>query len=537
VDHDKTVVPNAGAGVPLATLLGALDPAVFAPVRVPDPNAVARTVVIADARESPTNLPGGVALLVGRSIADPDFDESLRAAAGSGCVAVVVKRRGGDPATVETLTAAHDSTIAVLQAARDAPWVAIAQAVGAALSAAPTRAEPIGHHAATDVYDLADAIADRADAAITIEDVTGHVLAYSNGIDRPIDSDRVSTILGRNVPDLPENEAEYLVLARATGPVVFPAHDATLSRVVMPVRADDRLIGYIWAIDATGTDSTRIGREIAAMAQQVALHLLADIRRGDLERQRQSEILAAALAPDGGARSGDGAAAARRLPLALIGFGPIDPPDSVVDDYRLSTLISLSARSVCPDALCARLNDTVLALLPGMHQSPGPRMERLAKSTTQMISGTLGIAIGCAFACPIRTHEDIPAARADVELMLRYGARHGDLVPRDVVRDRHLVVLQALSESGTASDSRLIPQVAALIEHDRRHGTEFARTLRAHLDSFGDVRAAAATLSVHENSHRYRMRKIAERFDIDITDPRRRLVTWLQLHDAVAERR
>lgn len=394
---------------------------------------------------------------------------------------------------------------------------------------------PIGHHTATDLYDLADAIANRAEAAITIEDVTGHVLAYSNGIDWPIDTDRVNTILGRNVPDLPENEAEYRVLSQSRGPVQFPAHDATLARVVMPVRAEDRLIGYIRAIDAVGTAGAAIGEHIAAMSQQVALHLLADIRRGDLERQRQSETLAAALSADADIRSGSGAAAARRLPVALIGFGPIEHEDSVVDDYRLTKMISLSARSAYPDALCARLDGTVFALLPGIEQSAGSRIERLATSTTQAIVGTLGVSTGCAFACPIRTHEDIPAARADVDMMLRYCARHGDSAARDVARDKHLIVLQALSESGALSGSRLIPQVAELIDYDRDHGTAFARTLRAHLDSFGDVRAAAATLSIHENSHRYRMRRLVERFGIDIDDPQRRLVTWLQLHDAVTE--
>jgi hypothetical protein len=31
------------------------------------------------------------------------------------------------------------------------------------------------------------------------------------------------------------------------------------------------------------------------------------------------------------------------------------------------------------------------------------------------------------------------------------------------------------------------------------------------------------------------MRRLVERFGIDIDDPQRRLVTWLQLHDAVTE--
>lgn len=394
-----------------------------------------------------------------------------------------------------------------------------------------------GHLPTTDLYDLADAISDRADAAVTIEDVTGRVLAYSNGADRPVDADRVHTILGRSVPDLPENASEYRTLTRASGPVVFPAHDQTLARVVMPVRADERVIGYIWAIDATGNDSATIGREIAAMAEQVALHLLSDIRRSDLERQRQSEILAAELSADSGTLVRRIAAAAPQPAMALMGFGPLDSAGNVVDEYRLTTLVSLSARAVCPSALCARVADAVFALMPTLDPSATARIERLASSISAMTTTALGLTVGCAFAFPIRSPEDVPAARADIDVMLRYGSRHADRVPRNVMRDGHLVVLQALWEAGVSAGSRVIPQVAALIEYDAAHGTEFARTLRAHLDHFGDVRAAAAELSVHENSHRYRMRKLVEQFGIDVTDPELRLVIWLQLRENVRQRR
>jgi DNA-binding PucR family transcriptional regulator len=51
--------------------------------------------------------------------------------------------------------------------------------------------------------------------------------------------------------------------------------------------------------------------------------------------------------------------------------------------------------------------------------------------------------------------------------------------------------------------------------------------LRAYLEEFGDVPAAAARLGVHPNTFRYRLRKALKM--VDVSDPDRRLVVELQL--------
>lgn len=84
----------------------------------------------------------------------------------------------------------------------------------------------------------------------------------------------------------------------------------------------------------------------------------------------------------------------------------------------------------------------------------------------------------------------------------------------DVVRERaHL-------QDGTA---------ARMAVHDRQHGTAYVETLRALLEEFGDVPAAAKRLSLHPNSYRYRLRRLQELFSVDLTDPDARLVLELQL--------
>ncbi len=53
---------------------------------------------------------------------------------------------------------------------------------------------------------------------------------------------------------------------------------------------------------------------------------------------------------------------------------------------------------------------------------------------------------------------------------------------------------------------------------------ELAETLRAYLDSFGDIAAAAQWLQVHPNTVRYRVRRIEKLLSTSLADPDVRLV-------------
>jgi DNA-binding PucR family transcriptional regulator len=68
-----------------------------------------------------------------------------------------------------------------------------------------------------------------------------------------------------------------------------------------------------------------------------------------------------------------------------------------------------------------------------------------------------------------------------------------------------------------------------LADHDRRRSTSYLETLRAYLDAFGDVSAAAEAVSLHPNSFRYRLRRIRELTGVDLGDRDDRLVMAIQL--------
>ncbi|MGH9294672.1 MAG: helix-turn-helix domain-containing protein, partial [Acidimicrobiales bacterium] len=91
------------------------------------------------------------------------------------------------------------------------------------------------------------------------------------------------------------------------------------------------------------------------------------------------------------------------------------------------------------------------------------------------------------------------------------------------------VVLSELVELARNNPQLTEGRVMCLARRDEQKGTDYLGTLRAYLDSFGDIGAAAKAINVHPNTLRYRLRRLAEVSGLDLLDPDDRLVAELQL--------
>lgn len=125
---------------------------------------------------------------------------------------------------------------------------------------------------------------------------------------------------------------------------------------------------------------------------------------------------------------------------------------------------------------------------------------------------------------------ELPAARACADRALRV-LRSGHGTARVArLSDVHVeALLLELRDLVTARGDQPTGPVARLIEYDAQHGTNLVETLRAWLDTFGDVIAAAAAVYVHPNTFRYRLRRLSEVGSLDLADPDARFAAMLQL--------
>ncbi|MEV4576479.1 helix-turn-helix domain-containing protein [Nonomuraea jabiensis] len=159
-----------------------------------------------------------------------------------------------------------------------------------------------------------------------------------------------------------------------------------------------------------------------------------------------------------------------------------------------------------------------------------------ARSRACALAGEFAGAAGRAFGLPVRAGvgptapalTGVAASRADADLVLDVAGRNAPAVVRveDVRATLTLHRLRGLAEQHPGLRLGLLD---GLVEQDAARGTAWLPTLRAYLEAFGDVPAAAARVNVHPNTFRYRLRRITELFRLDLADPDVRLVAALEL--------
>jgi len=91
------------------------------------------------------------------------------------------------------------------------------------------------------------------------------------------------------------------------------------------------------------------------------------------------------------------------------------------------------------------------------------------------------------------------------------------------------ILLQRLRTAARSGRSPNRGPVAELRRHDRDHTTDYVPTLRAWLEAQGDPAEAGNRLGVHENTVRYRLRKMAEITNLQLDDAKKRLAMMIEL--------
>ena len=172
----------------------------------------------------------------------------------------------------------------------------------------------------TDLFALADSLAEAAGGAVTIEDKLSRLLAYSK-LQQHADPARVETIVGRQAPENLRALFEPVEFSHIWRPPMIhssspgtPVRGLT-GRMVVAVRSGRELLGSVWVACSAPLDGPARSA-LADGGRTVALHLLRSRASADLERQVESELVIRLL--EGTA---DAATAASRLglPPALYG--------------------------------------------------------------------------------------------------------------------------------------------------------------------------------------------------------------------------
>lgn len=457
---------------------------------------------------------GDVLLAVGaRSV-----KEAVRWAVAAKAAAVLVR-----DAEDKTAFVGEGESLAVLVVDAAVSWSELAAVVyGLVLEGRETESG----RGPTDLFAVADHLAEAVCGAVTIEDQLGRLLAYSRG-QRHADPARSATILNRQesaaVRRVFEQRGVLAHLELRDEPLFVdpdPDHGLT-GRMVVAVRAGRELLGAVWVACPAPLDGDRL-TALADGARTVALHLLRSRASADLERQVESDWVTKLLDGDP-----DAEALIARLGLPLAPLRVIAVHTRIGTQDHAGLLLAFEAVTTgfgwsgpgaarwppAPSTRCCRRG----------RRCGTPVGERAGRRAA---AGSTGVG---RHQCGCHGRRAAAARREAEECLALHEAGRAAGPPPAYDESWDEVVLRRLRIAARAGRIPVRGPVATLRHHDAAHNTPYATTLRAWLDAQGDLARAAEQLGVHENTVRYRLRKMAEVTPLGLENPRTRLAAMIEL--------
>lgn len=534
----------------------------------PEPTDEVGGVVIHDPGDEVTYPPRAIVLGVG-VYGMEETARLLRELGRHGAAALVV--RGPVERDEALAAAAAASGVVLISLTQGASWSQLTELLRTLLTEGDIGdpgVESLGGVPSGDLFALANAVATLLDAPITIEDRRQRILAFSGRQDEA-DQARVATILARRVPDgylrILESRGVFSELYRSDRPVhIAPAtieeEETALPRVAVAVRAGDEFLGSVWAAVEEPLTPDR-EQAFQDAAKLVALHLLRHRAGADAQNRLRADLVSTVL--EGGMGAAD---ALDRLglveePTVVMAMGLRgqrgDHAHLTAERQRLTSALGIHLNAVQPRSALALLGDVAYAIVP-VPADPEAGQERAvqiaanfverAGKRSQVVIGIGSVATDPSALSRSRTRADRalrvlmsdPGDRNHQSDQSDQHSRHGQNDHHDESgRSRRRVasigdvyidaLLLDLRDMAAVQGDELLGPVARLVEYDARHRSHLVETLRAWLDAFGDVVAASASVFVHPNTFRYRIRRAAEVARVDLRDPATRFALMLRL--------
>lgn len=370
-------------------------------------------------------------------------------------------------------------------------------------------------------------------------DTTGRILAWADGGRGDVPAIKIGTVVkGIEGCSFKEPRCRSFIFEGVLIPFV-----------VYPIWIESGLCGYLLVYDETGQsyrdDTHLIVLEHAGtvtaleMAKQAAVFeverrmrqdLFDDLIRGNLQVEKQAQARAAALGW-------------KFVPPVYVvvadidGFGSLveEQPDEHLIQKVKDDLIKITERVIsryCKHFTVVGRSDSAIAIVNVRQGGNATFMvERIVQEVKRRIEKEIsGVTVSLGVSGPCYQLMDIgPQYKEACELMKISRIVFG---PGNIATEEKLDVYKLFYHY---EDKRRMSMfckdvLGALHEHDVNNGTDLINTLRVYLSNGGSIKTTSASLYIHRNTLRYRLRRIEEITGYNLKKPRDRFRLALALH-------
>lgn len=525
--------------VKLCDLVEAAGPAALQSARLINGGmAPVSDVVIVDEATPPR--PSQIVLAIGADLGSDAGRELLRQAEDAGASAVVFRARQDMPSSTELGTQGRTS---ILVADPHIGWAQLLLLLRTLTSAAQdeTTSGDLDQPAPTSMHGLADAIAVMVGGPVVLYDRAHRVIAYSVQ-DHEIDEVRRDTILGKRTPEqwikrFTLDRSAYQTFQNPDEVVRVDTYPNMRTRLRIAVHAGGEILGEVSVAEGKHPLNAEAEAALKRAATLAVPFMLRHRVAEDTERTARWQMLRGLLAGDANYDTYSRQAGLDpALGITVVGFavGPGEQADAAAEEVfgeRLVHLLSLQMNSIDPAAGVVA-DGAYYALVPTRTEAVHQRLPALLAPAMAQLQ-RLDIDAQAAVGRRVTKLEALPYSRTDVDNQLQILRRRGSsgaIATRQMLW-AELVLLPA-ERAVADADPALGEHLDRLSAHDTRHGTEFVKTLRVYLDTFGSTSAAAEQLVLHPNTLRHRLTRLTDISGIDLEDPAQRFALALQLRAA-----
>jgi DNA-binding PucR family transcriptional regulator len=384
---------------------------------------------------------------------------------------------------------------------------------------------------------IAESLGSMLRCTVAIDDAAGRLLASAGSTGRPGARDRR---VAATYEQARERVGNDLDLETVVVPGQ-PGEPAGSAGVVVPVVLDEEVAGHLWALDPRAPFGPPQRQALSNAAAVVALALLKERTAQEVEWRLSRDFFDDLF--DADVQSAEtlhararqlGADLSRPQTVLVIRRDPLEQSGVVHEDraaYAQRSLLSLVQRTGAAwggATLTATRSDHVVVLWDDADskRSALDFAEHLRREIQAYASGwTATISVGprCG---DVREYGDAYRLTCGVLDLVQQSDRRDRVVSLDSIGAYGLLLqvkrpqeLQSFAES----------MLGTVHEYDRRHQTRLGDTLHSFMSNRCNVSVTAKALHVHPNTVAYRLRRIEELLDVDLSDPQAMLHLQLAL--------